>query len=288
MMFRFLDAHIEAEKRLAVEKRWGNILLEPKQKHLLIDLVEGSRNVPEDKNVEIRVVQDRNIYYLEHPGFTGSVPVALSDLRLLAEHDLIGLSAGSIAGIWLVTVKPRGNGYYTQLKQEVNEPLERVESTIRRYLDSTYFRNSYPQAYRKWIEAESLLWQVEPQVVLTTIGLNCREAMQEFADVLIHRYNLSNAEPDKSKTFARLKLVISANSSKFGDKPSAFLDAIMVYWGTVIDLTQRPVHGSEKDGQPLVLEDVFDFTLGTHPISTKGTPEFGRSEATKRFWFCLH
>jgi hypothetical protein len=33
---------------------------------------------------------------------------------------------------------------------------------------------------------------------------------------------------------------------------------------------------------------VFDFTLGTHPISTKGTTELGRSEATKRFWFCLH
>jgi hypothetical protein len=29
---------------------------------------------------------------------------------------------------------------------------------------------------------------------------------------------------------------------------------------------------------------VFDFTLGTHPISRKGTTEFGRSEATKRFW----
>jgi type III restriction enzyme len=28
---------------------------------------------------------------------------------------------------------------------------------------------------------------------------------------------------------------------------------------------------------------VFDFTLGTHPISTKGTTELGRSEATKRF-----
>ena len=33
---------------------------------------------------------------------------------------------------------------------------------------------------------------------------------------------------------------------------------------------------------------LFDFTLGTHPISTKGTTELGRSEATKRFWVCLH
>ena len=28
---------------------------------------------------------------------------------------------------------------------------------------------------------------------------------------------------------------------------------------------------------------VFDFSLGTHPISRKGTTELGRSEATKRF-----
>jgi hypothetical protein len=40
--------------------------------------------------------------------------------------------------------------------------------------------------------------------------------------------------------------------------------------------------------QMSVVGQMFDFTLGTHPISTKGTTELGRSEATKRFWFCLH
>jgi hypothetical protein len=29
--------------------------------------------------------------------------------------------------------------------------------------------------------------------------------------------------------------------------------------------------------------NLLDFILGTHPISTKGTTELGRSEATKRF-----
>jgi hypothetical protein len=256
MMFTFLDEHIEAEKRLAVEKRWGNILLEPKQKHLLIDLVEASRNVPEDIHFEIRVVQDRSNYYLEHPGFTaGSVRVVFNDLRLLAEHDLIDVSSSSTAGISLVSVKPRGNGYYTQLKREVSEPIERVESTIRQYLDSTRFRNSYPQAYRKWIEAETLLWEVDSQEFLTTIGHYCREAMQEFTDVLLQRHNLSNAEPDKSKTVARLQVIISANANKFGEKGVAFLKALVAYWGTVADLTQRQEHGGQKDGQPLILED---------------------------------
>jgi len=35
-------------------------------------------------------------------------------------------------------------------------------------------------------------------------------------------------------------------------------------------------------------DGMVDFTLGTHPITTKGTTELGRSEATKRFWCCLH
>ena len=271
MMFRFLDEHIEAEKRLGVEKRWGNILLEPKQKHLLIDLVEASRNVPEDTHFEIRVVQDRNIFYLEHPGFTaGFLRVAFSDLRLLAEHDLIDLSPGSTAGISLVNVKPKGNGYYTQLKREVSEPMERVESTIRQYLDSTRFRNSYPQAYRKWIEAETRLWEVDSQEFLTTIGHNCREAMQEFTDVLLQRHNLSNAEPDRAKTVARLQLVISVNANKFGERASAFLEALVAYWGTVADLTQRQEHGGQKDGQPLILEDarrvVFQTLLVMYEI----------------------
>jgi DNA-binding NarL/FixJ family response regulator len=38
---------------------------------------------------------------------------------------------------------------------------------------------------------------------------------------------------------------------------------------------------SSRDFAPQ--SSLFDFTLGTHPISRKGTTEVGRSEATKRF-----
>ena len=139
-----------------------------------------------------------------------------------------------------------------------------------RYLDSTRFRNSYPQAYRKWIEAETRLWEVDSQEFLTTIGHNCREAMQEFTDVLLQRHNLSNAEPDRAKTVARLQLVISVNANKFGERASAFLEALVAYWGTVADLTQRQEHGGQKDGQPLILEDarrvVFQTLLVMYEI----------------------
>jgi hypothetical protein len=45
----------------------------------------------------------------------------------------------------------------------------------------------------------------------------------------------------------------------------------------VAKLTTRPGYVLVK------AQDLFDFTLGTHPISRKGTTELGRSEATKRF-----
>jgi hypothetical protein len=41
---------------------------------------------------------------------------------------------------------------------------------------------------------------------------------------------------------------------------------------------------TEIENERKTLSQLFDFTLGTHPISTKGTTELGRSEATKRFW----
>jgi len=36
---------------------------------------------------------------------------------------------------------------------------------------------------------------------------------------------------------------------------SAFLDALLVYWGTACDLVQRQEHGSQREGAPLTWED---------------------------------
>ena len=96
----------------------------------------------------------------------------------------------------------------------------------------------------------------EPQQQLTTVGHHCREAMQEFADALIKRHNgEADAQPDKTKTVARVRMVFNVYSGKLGDKEKAVLEALLNYWGTVADLTQRQEHGEQKEGEQLVWED---------------------------------
>jgi hypothetical protein len=79
--------------------------------------------------------------------------------------------------------------------------------------------------------------------------------MQEFADALIKRHGPSNVEPDKAKTVARVRAVLEFYAAKLGRTQKAFLDALLVYWGTVSDLTERQEHGSQNVERPLIWED---------------------------------
>jgi hypothetical protein len=52
-----------------------------------------------------------------------------------------------------------------------------------------------------------------------------------------------------------MRAVLNHRKGNMGDKERACLDALLVYWGTVIDLIQREEHGGQKEGTPLVWED---------------------------------
>ena len=52
-----------------------------------------------------------------------------------------------------------------------------------------------------------------------------------------------------------VKAVIAHRKASLGDASSAFLEALVEYWGTVIDLTQRQEHGAQKEGSPLTWDD---------------------------------
>ena len=41
----------------------------------------------------------------------------------------------------------------------------------------------------------------------------------------------------------------------------AFLDALLAYWGTVIDLVQRQEHGALREGTPLIRRDAKRVVL---------------------------
>jgi hypothetical protein len=137
----------------------------------------------------------------------------------------------------------------------LGEAHQRVEVNIKSYVDADGFRAKYRAAHMKWAEAEELLWAVDNERQLTTIGHLCREAMQEFVTALVERFAPPNAERDRQKIIARLRAVLELHRHHLQATEIPFLDALLAYWGTICDLVQRQEHGGQREGQALVWED---------------------------------
>lgn len=231
------------------------ILLEPVQQDLFISIVEASRNTPLDKRQKFLVVTSFAGDSLLHPSIPKEkAQIYLGDIEVLDNEGLISLGYGS-HGSPTFDVTPTGFRHYEYLKENLGKPVERIVKTARNYLDTNKFIKNYPAAYEKWCVAEELMWKTDSMQQLTLIGHLCRECVQEFADQLIIIQGLSNPPKGKTKTVAKLKAVIEDRSKDISDTKKAFLNALVVYWGTVNDLIQRQEHGSQKEQETLIWED---------------------------------
>ena len=130
-----------------------------------------------------------------------------------------------------------------------------MQRRVKEYLDAERFRARHPKAVAKWQEAEARLWDDDSQDSFTTIGHLCREAMQEFAASMLRHAGITPRESDPAKSVSRIREFLEARRSEMGDSFAAFLDALLVLWGTVSDLAQRQEHGAQKEGSPLGWED---------------------------------
>jgi len=230
-------------------------MLEPEQKDLLAILVEAARNVQREQRQKFMFVETFGASTIDHPGLSnGSVEAYKGDIEILARNGLVSLSYG-MRGSLSFDVTPEGFKYYEEMKKQAGQPVQKVEQSVKSFLDASRFQQKYSVAYQKWAQAEAMLWTSESESQLTTIGHLCREALQEFASALLIQYQLPNDERDKALTVARLKAVISARASQLNKSEKEFLDALLAYWGTVSDLIQRQEHGGQKEGEPLVWED---------------------------------
>ncbi|MBI2985791.1 MAG: hypothetical protein HYY45_03380 [Deltaproteobacteria bacterium] len=255
-MTSLLDDHIEAAKKLAALARWADISLEEEQKNLLVMLAEAARNVPQDQREPARFTEDRSQGYLFHPGFRGREPQAyLGDLKVLAGERLIDLKQTSSSAVWLIDIVPKGFSYYGYLKRQMGKPTQRIEAEMKHHIGSHRFRSAYAEAYRKWSAAEDLLWSEESERHLTTIGHHCREALQEFADVLVQRYCPPNVDSDKAHTKNRLRSVLEFHAGKLSNTEGDFLRTLLDYWESVNNLVQRQIHGMQKGKESLIWED---------------------------------
>jgi hypothetical protein len=227
--------------------------LDPEQEELLYTLDEAERNKREPF-LSLQVDEQINLI-IRHKGLLGNqIQAYPGDFGVLLRANLISANYLS-AAVCEFDMLPTGFAYYKKMKEQRAVPVANVEGEIRRYLDGERFQKKYPEAHHKLKNAEELLWESDSQRQLTTIGHLCREALQEFATILVEENEPHNVDADKAHTVSRLRAVISCCREKLGEAKTQHLNALVAYWGTVSDLVQRQEHGGQKDGEPLVWED---------------------------------
>ena len=236
------------------------VLLRAEQEDLLTKLVEAARNVPSDERQKFVVpVHDGTApHTLIHPGLPGGeMEGYLGDVEALASEGLLTIARTGPRPMAMlqVDISPRGYAYYKELRLRSGDPTREIEATIMAHLNGEPFRARYPEAHQKWAQASDRLWSSDSERELTVIGHLCREAMQAFATTLVDRYQPPSVDPNPQHAVARLRAVLRHRRDQLGTTELPFLEALVTYWGTVIDLVQRQEHGAQREGKPLVWED---------------------------------
>jgi len=231
------------------------ILLESEQKELLAYLVETMRSIPREQRSKFIVSQSNGGDELIYPGYPSkNRKIFIGDVEVLAHARLVTITQVSPYTI-NVNILPQGLAYYDHMKRQAAQPTANVETAMRMYLDSTTFQQKYPQAYKKWAQAEEMLWSSDSIDQLTTIGHLSREAFQEFAAALVIQQGLQDIDPNKAHDVNRIKAVLDKLANQLAQTEKPFLNALLEYWGVVSDLIQRQEHGAQKEGTELVWED---------------------------------
>jgi hypothetical protein len=234
--------------------------LSPRQIELLSRLVEASNDVHE----EFLVVRTLGGMFLKHPGLRGQFEVYPPDFQALEDLGFFTVTGYSQRDgkSTLFDISPSGRQAHSSLHAESVSPSEAVEDDMRRFVDSDRFRSDYPIVCERWAAAAKLLWAEDPKRQLTEVGHYCREALQEFADVLVKDLPVLQ-ESRKANTIARLRSVIEVQRERLGETASEMLTAMLNYWGTVSDLAQRQEHAATREGERLVWEDARRLVFQT-------------------------
>jgi hypothetical protein len=232
-----------------------NFLLEPEQKELFIAMVEAHRNLPREKRQGFIFSDTMGGSTILHEGLqSGEISAYIGDLDVLTNVGFLQRRYVG-RGVPVFDVTPLGFKYYEHLILSISQPIRRVEEKIKNYLDADNFKKRYAKAFQKWTSANDKLWSTDSEKQLTEIGHLCREAMQEFVSVLVDEVKPPHVDTDKAHTVARLKALTKLKANQIGTTLAPFLDALIVYWGTVSDLVQRQEHANLKEGKPLIWED---------------------------------
>jgi hypothetical protein len=237
------------------DDRFDNVLLEDSQRELLGVMVEAQRRVPKDRRQKFLVSGEMGtaLAPLIHEGLPADFPgVYEGDLEALANEQMLSVAhAGPHTPAYDVT--PRGFKYYEILQLEKGTPVERVETSLRSYIDAPLFEARHSVAFAKWKEAERLLWSGDAASSLTAVGHHCRESLQEFLESL-GRLREVPLPKEKKDTVDRLRAIVAAKPPG-SETVAAHAKALVAYLGTLHDLVQRQEHGGQREKAELQWED---------------------------------
>lgn len=210
---------------------FDRILLLPEQEELLTRMVEAARRLPAGQKQKFILSQTFDGDDLIHPGLApDQTSVSAEDVETLASAGLLAvINAASDSPNYNVT--PLGYGYYEHLKTRGAEPVERVESEVRRLIETGDFGERYPEAHAKWLAAARMLWHTDSESEATTIGHLCREAMQAFAILLIEQFEVEGADLNPAHDVARIRAVLDKAKTRLGATEHQLLDTLLGYWG---------------------------------------------------------
>ena len=240
-----------------------SIRLTDEQLDLLVLLVEETRRISDGQQYEFFVSRSLDGAFIITQG--ERIPAFFPDLEELDRTGVLRLSETNTGAAFVVS--PDGFAFYEEIKRLRGEPVDRVEAEARHLLERDIV-DSFDGAAQRWREAEDLLWGTDAEDQLTAVGDKCREALQAFAQALYASHCPDAEQLPMERTHNKIRAVLSAERSKLGETTEAALNA---YWQAVNDLAERAVHGSQREGRPLLWEDgrrlVFQTLLGMVEIA---------------------
>jgi hypothetical protein len=237
-------------------------MLEREQEELFIQFVKAARATPRGEARRFRMIATLGGTFVQQAGLPGGqIDVYDHDVHTLGRRGFLEIRYAS--GVSSFDVTPEGFAYHDERIEAAGQPIERTELEMRTFLDSQWFRTSYPEAYDRWSGAEKFLQTDDTPSAMTAIGHLTREALQKSAEELGKQTGVDLAHIESTKTIARLKEIVERKAERLGSTERPFLDALIAYWGTVSDLDQRQEHGASREGEELGSEDARRAVFGT-------------------------
>lgn len=229
---------------------WRAMTLEREQEDLLLAMVDAARGARRDEQQWHLGGQNAN----EMTGPWGARRVLPRDVETLCEAGF--LDAVHLNYVYGNDYVITAQGYFNAdaIRHRRSPGFAGQEADTRRLLDSSAFREAYPNAFARWSEAEQAL-RSSPETELTTVGHKAREAMQAFATELIDMYSPADVEPDPALVNKRLGAVIAKYLPQLGDARANLLKALGDYSEACMAVIQRQEHGGQKEGHPLAWAD---------------------------------